>query len=173
MSEAAILNMKENNFTRMMKLVDEVFATRNDPDQLQVDQEVLNKLEYIHPATLSEYNEGNGPGVWLLVVPTTTSLMNEFVSGKISEQELFDRTQPGMEYEALYLCSATALPEYRGKGIAKELCLDSIKRIRATHLIKALFVWPFTEQGDRLAEQVSKETKLPLFKRQPKNRFSS
>lgn len=161
--------MKESNFSRMMKVIEDTFAIRNDPAQLQVDEEVIEKLEKIHPATLSEYDEGDGPCVWILVIPTTTELMNLFVSGSISEQGLFDRTLPGISYDALYLCSATALPEYRGKGIAKKLCLEAIEKIRSQHPIKALFVWPFTEQGNVLAEKLAIETGLTLKKRELKN----
>ena len=83
--------MKESNFTRMMTVIDDTFAMRSDPAQLQVDEAVIEKLAKIHPATLSEYNEGDGPCVWILVIPTTTELMNLFVTGSISEQELLDR----------------------------------------------------------------------------------
>ena len=161
--------MKESNFTRMMTVIDDTFAMRSDPAQLQVDEAVIEKLAKIHPATLSEYNEGDGPCVWILVIPTTTELMNLFVTGSISEQELFDRTLPGMSYDALYLCSATALPEYRGKGIAKRMCLEAIEKIRLQHPIKALFVWPFTEQGNVLAKKLALETGLTLKKREMKS----
>ena len=149
----------------MMQVIDEVFAMRSDPLQLQVNDKVLAKLEQIHPATLSEYNEGEGPCSWVLVIPTTTELMNDFVAGKISEQELFDRTEPGMKYEAIYLCSATTLPEFRGKGITKKLCMDAIGKIQKQYPIKNLFVWTFTPEGDALAENISKKTGLPLLKR--------
>ena len=157
--------MKETNLTRMMKVIEGVFAMRKDPLQLQVNEKVLAKLEQIHPATLSEYNEGNGPAVWVLVIPTTTELMNRFLEEKISEQELFDQTNPGRKYETIYLCSATTLHEYRGKGITKRLCCEAIERIRSEHKIKKLFVWTFTPEGDELAESIARETKLPLLKR--------
>ena len=156
--------MTPSNLSRMLALIDEVFATRNDPAQLQVNEQVIAKLEQIHPATLSEYNEGNGPAVWILLIPTTTELMNLFLTGHISEQELFDRTQPAMQYEAVYLCSATALPEYRGKGHAKKLCLEAIEHIRSQHPLKALFVWPFTKEGNALAEKIAIQSGLPLKK---------
>jgi predicted GNAT family acetyltransferase len=160
--------LKETNFDRMMKIVDDVFATRNDPEQLQVNEEVIEKLQLIHPATLSEYNEGKGPIAWILGIPTTTEIMNLFLSGNISEQQLFDMTEPGMSYDALYLCSATVLPEYRGKGLAKRLCCEAIESIRKQHPLKTLFVWPFTAGGDALAESVSKKAGLPLLKKKTK-----
>lgn len=148
-----------------MQIIEETFAMRSDPSQLQVNDKVLEKLAEIHPATLSEYNEGSGPCSWVLVIPTTAELMNDFLAGKISEQKLFDLTQPGMNYEAIYLCSATTLPEYRGKGITKKLCVDAIDKIRKDFPIKNLFVWAFTKEGDALAEAIAFKTKLPLNKR--------
>ena len=158
--------MALSNFERMIKLAEDVFASRTDPDQLSVDENVIRRLQRIHPATVNEYDDGNGPAVWILMIPTTLDLMNKFLEKKISEKELFELTPLETSYEALYLCSAMALPEYRGKGIAKKLTLQAIERIRKDHPIKAFFVWPFTEQGDALAEKVAGLTGLPLKKKQ-------
>jgi hypothetical protein len=45
---------------RMIRLVGEIFSTRNDPSQLQVDQQIIERLNTLHPATVSEFND-NGP----------------------------------------------------------------------------------------------------------------
>ncbi|MGZ3899186.1 MAG: hypothetical protein ACXVO9_13390 [Bacteroidia bacterium] len=153
------------NFSRMMKVIDEVFATRKDPDQLQVTPQQLKKLEKIHPATLSELSDDNGPLIWVLVIPTTTNVMREFVKGNISEKELLERTNPGDSYECIYLCSASTLPEIRSKGKTKKLCLEAINAIRKDHPVKTLFVWPFTREGNALAETLAKECGLKLLKR--------
>jgi len=149
----------------MMQIIDEVFATRNDPDQLQVTPQQLKKLQKIHPATLTELADENGPVIWVLVIPTTETVMHDFLNGIISEKELLERTQPGDRYDCLYLCSVTTLPEYRGKGQTKKLCLEVISSIRKDHPIKTLFAWPFTKEGERLAEALAKTTGLQLLKR--------
>jgi hypothetical protein len=59
-----------------------------------VNQDVIERLQRIHPATVSEYDDGNGPVAWVLVIPTTTGLMNRFLKCEISEKELFGLTQP-------------------------------------------------------------------------------
>jgi ribosomal protein S18 acetylase RimI-like enzyme len=151
-----------SNFERMLALIDEVFATRSDPDQLQVDETVIEKLQAIHPATLGEYNEGDGPCVWVLVIPTTKEVMNDFLAGRITEQQLLDRTEPGQQFEALYLCSATVLPEYRRRGLALRLCTEAVNAISAQHPVKTLYVWPFTPEGKMLAERVAQTTGLEL-----------
>lgn len=157
--------MSLSNVERMLQLAEEVFAVKNDPDQLNVDQEVIERLQKIHPATVSEFDDGKGPVAWVLLIPTTSFLMDQFLQGRISEKELFERTPLDTKYEALYLCSAMVLEEYRRKGIAKQLILTAIERIRKDHPLKSLFVWAFTEEGDIGAESVSRLTSLPLHKR--------
>ncbi len=157
--------MPSSNFERMIQLADEVFASKNDPDQLDVNQEVIERLQRLHPATVSEYDDGNGPVAWVLLIPTTLDLMNKFLENKISEKELFELTSPGISYEALYLCSAMVLDEYRRKGIAKWLTLHAIEKIRNEHPLKALFVWALSSEGDLGSEAIAHLTALPLHKR--------
>jgi GNAT superfamily N-acetyltransferase len=157
--------MSKNNFERMLQLADEVFAVKNDPEQLDVNQEVLDRLKRIHPAKVGEYDDENGPVAWVLLIPTTLELMHQFLAHTISEKELFDRTPLAIKYDALYLCSALVLEEYRRKGIAKRLTLGAIANIRKDHLLKALFVWTFSKEGDLAAESLARYTSLPLNKR--------
>jgi ribosomal protein S18 acetylase RimI-like enzyme len=157
--------MPQDNYQRMIHLADEVFAVKNDPSQLDVNEEVLKRLRKIHPATVAEETDVNGPVAWVLLIPTSMELMHRFINKEISEKELFNLTQPGTKYEAIYLCSAMVLEEYRRKGIAKRLTLNAIEAIRNDHPIKALFAWPFTKEGDLGGELISKLTTLPLYKR--------
>lgn len=145
-----------------MRIIDDVFATRKDPDQLQVTPGQQKKLLAIHPATLSEYSNDDGPLIWALMIPTTRPVMEEFIQKRISEKQLLDSTSPGEEYDCIYLCSVTTLPEARGQGLTKQLCLDAINAIRTQHPIKTLFAWPFTTGGEKLARSLSNATGLGL-----------
>jgi GNAT superfamily N-acetyltransferase len=157
--------MSLSNFERMIQLAEQVFATKNDPNQLDVNQEVMERLLRIHPATVSEYDDGNGPVAWVLLIPTILDLMNRFLENKISEKEMFYLTPMDITYDALYLCSALVLEEYRRKGIAKQLALNAIENIRKDHPVKSLFVWPFSKEGDLASETLARLTSLPLYKR--------
>jgi GNAT superfamily N-acetyltransferase len=157
--------MANSNLDRLIQLADETFDIKNDPDQLNVNQKVLQRLEKMHPSTVSEEIAGNGPVAWVLVIPTTLALMDRFLEGEISEKDLFKLTPLNISYEALYLCSALVLEEYRRKGITKRLALDAIDSIRKVHPLKALFVWPFTKDGDTAAEKIAELAGLPLLKR--------
>ena len=157
--------INSDNFERMIQLAEQVFATKNDPDQLDVGPEVIERLLKIHPSSVAEYDDGNGPAAWILLIPTTTELMHRFLENKISEKELFEMTPTDTNYEALYLCSAMVLEEHRRKGIAKRLALAAIENIRRNHPIKSLFVWPFSNEGNHASETLARLTELPLYKR--------
>lgn len=157
--------MPLSNFERMILLAEEVFATKDDPDQLDVNNEVIKHLQEIHPATVSEYDDGNGPVAWIILIPTTLELMHQFLEKKISEKELYELTPLNVSYQSLYLCSAMVLDEYRRKGIAKKLILNAIEVIRINHPLKYLFVWTFSKEGERGAEEMARITSLRLFKR--------
>lgn len=156
--------MALSNFERMIQLADEVFAVKNDPSQLDVNQQVIERLQKIHSATVSEQVDGNGPVAWVLLIPTTLDLMNRFLKSEISEKELFDLTPLDTTYETLYLCSALVLEEYRRKGITKQLVINAIENILRDHPLKALFVWAFSKEGDMASETIARLASLPLNK---------
>jgi len=157
--------MSKSNFERLIELSDEVFSSRTDPDQLNVNEKVMEHLQLIHPDTISEYDDGNGPVCWILCIPTTLDLMTQFIDQKISERELYELTPLNSKYEAIYMCSALLLEEFRGKGIAQKLALQAIENIKIDHNIKALFFWAFSKEGEKLAEKLSGLIGLPLYKR--------
>ena len=55
----------------MIQLSDEIFSSRTDPDQLNVNENVMDHLQLIHPDTIAEHDDGNGTICWILCIPTT------------------------------------------------------------------------------------------------------
>jgi len=157
--------MALSNFERMIALVESSFDTKNDPNQLDVNEEVINRLFQIHPSALIEKDDGQGPYIWIVLIPTTNELMQLFLENEITEAELFEKTPIGAQYETIYLCSAMTLQEYRNKGITKQLCLEAIENMRQNNPISSLFVWPFSKEGESLAEKIAIKTGLTLFKK--------
>jgi hypothetical protein len=156
---------QKENLTRMMQLAEEFFGTKNDPSQISITKKAMRRLKNINPGTMAEKSTKKGPVAWVLVIPTTKDLMNQFLAKQINEQELLNKTPLRKKYEALYFCSALVLPEYRGKGIAKNLAVKAVRSIKRTNPIDTLFYWAFSPEGERLAVSVAKEFKLPLLKR--------
>jgi len=154
-----------SNLARMVALADEFFGARADPDQLVVDADVMEKLRGIHPSTLSEACNEDGPIAWVLLIPTTHQRMERFVRGELGERQLLEIPETGPRFEALYLCSALVLPEYRGKGIARRLAADAIEAMVEDFPIKELFVWGFSTEGSALAKSLARSSGLPLYER--------
>lgn len=152
-----------SNYERMMQLAEDTFAVKNDPSQLDVDEEVINHLLKIHPSTVSEKDDGDGPVAWILLLPTTEKIMHQFLNKEITEKELYERTPLNEKYEAVYLCSAMVLEEYRKKGIAKSLTLTALAKILESHNIKYLFVWNFSEEGAASSTSIAKSAALQLL----------
>ena len=157
--------MENSNFERLIALAESVFSTRNDPNQLDVDEAVIERLNKLHPSCVSEFDEGNGPVCWVLLFPTTQALMQAFLKKEISEKELFDLTPLNETYDCLYLCSALVLEEYRRKGIASTLAIRAIHEIQKTHPIQTLFVWAYTPEGDAASKFLASQLNLPLLSR--------
>jgi GNAT superfamily N-acetyltransferase len=158
--------MALSNFERMIQLADDVFAVKSDPSQLDINPGVRKRLLEIHPSTMSEQIDGDGPVAWVLLIPTTIELMNRFLAKNISEKELFELTPLNARYDAIYLCSALVLDEYRRKGITRNLALKAIEQIKEQHRLNAAFVWAFSPEGDLAAESIARLAGLPLFKRE-------
>jgi ribosomal protein S18 acetylase RimI-like enzyme len=154
--------MAEDNLKRLIALAEEFFDVKNDPDQISVDEETRAKLLAIHPNTMTEVRNDDGPIVWILTIPTTTGVMEQFLSKEINEQQILEKTVPGDTYEAVYLCSALVLPEHRGKGMAKRTAVQAVREIQKQHPIKELFAWTFSVEGGGLAVSIAKELGLPL-----------
>ena len=149
----------------MIQLATEFFDVKNDPSQLSIDETVIERLRLIHPATMGEMTDENGPIAWTIAIPTTESVMNRFLEKQINEAELLALTEYEKKFTEVYLCSALVLPEHRGKGFAKQLFCSSIYAIQKKHSVQSLFSWAFSTEGDGLSQTVAKTLGLPLHKR--------
>lgn len=86
-----------DNFKRMIRLADEFFETKNDPSQITITEEVMEQLRSIHPSTMGEIANEQGPLAWTIVIPTTRAIRDQFMKGQIGEAELLKRTLAKIE----------------------------------------------------------------------------
>ena len=149
----------------MIQLAEEFFAVKNDPSQISINKKVMLRLHKIHPSTMTEKRTSRGPIAWILLIPTTRALMDQFIAKEINERELFHKTPLHVKYDSIYLCSALVLPEYRGKGLAKTLMTKAIKSMQKEHPVSCLFSWAFSKEGRKLAVSVARELSLRLYHR--------
>ena len=148
--------MTHDAFEKVLKISEEFFGTAQDPDQMPITRASADKLLSIHPDSVIYKFDGEGnPIAWMVTVPTSTEVMERFLKGDISERELLDEAARDKKFEALYLCGAFVLPEYRKKGYAKELSLEAIRTISAGKELP-LYAWIYSPEGKKLADSVSK-----------------
>jgi hypothetical protein len=101
----------------------------------------------------------------LIRFPSTTEQGQSFLSKSINELQILQKTLPGCQYEAAYLCSALVLPEHRGKGLAKRSAIQAVRNIQKHHQIRELYAWTFSPEGEGLAVSIARELGLPLHLR--------
>ena len=153
------------NLKRMLDLVDEVFESKSDPNQLSFTEEDMEHLQALHPACLNEHANEDGPYAWISIFPTSSDLANKFVGGKSTERELFDKTLElnPTQLNTVYLCSALVLPEFRKNMIAFTTTIQAIEGMKNNLPIHQLLVWPFSHEGEQLAKKIAKASQLPLL----------
>ncbi|HXK36492.1 MAG TPA: hypothetical protein VJ553_02830 [Candidatus Paceibacterota bacterium] len=138
-----------------MEIAERIFGTRQDPDQIPINRKSLRKLMTLSPEAIQhKLDERGEPIAWVVVVPTTKELMEEFLQGRLTERQLFDRTEPRNEYDALYFSSAITVPEHRRRGIAIELFQRAVERIPHPSDV-AIFAWPTTDDGRAMAKALA------------------
>ncbi len=143
---------------KMIAYTEAHFKTGIDPTQIPVSKESRKKLNALSPYCLCvEVNDKREPISWRVSIPTTKELAYDFLEGKITEKEMFDRTPVGIAHNALYLASSSTIPEYRRQGLAKKLLKLSIEKFKATEPIELIFAWPYSKEGSGLLTSVSKE----------------
>lgn len=153
------------NLKRMLALIDEVFETKSDPHQLSFTEDDMEHLARLHSNCLNELANEDGPYAWISIFPTNLELANDFIGGKSTERELFDKTVTLMpsQFNTVYLCSALVLPEFRRSNLAFNVSCEAVQAMKNTFQIEHLLVWPFSEEGERLAKKIAEAVQLPLL----------
>jgi hypothetical protein len=148
-------------FAKMRRIAEAFYGSAHDPDQIQITELMQQKLATLHPQSVHYKLIENEPVSWVVVVPTTKDLANQFMQQEITERGLLDRTQPQEVYDALYLCSAFTVPPYRQKGLATKLLNQAIKSMPLTQNA-LLFGWVFSPEGEALHYALSREQGLKI-----------
>lgn len=156
--------MNKEAFDKMLKISEEFFGTATDPDQIPISKDSGGKIRSIHPETILYKFNGDDPIAWEMIIPTSLSIMDDFLHKKISERDLFEIAVEEKKFEALYLCSAFVLPKYRGKGYAKELVMKGIVALSQNKELP-LYCWIYSNEGKNLVDSLSKTLRKTIQNR--------
>ncbi len=145
--------MDQEILRKIRETTERYFETAADPEQMQISEWTTKRLLDLHPLALNVWIENGEPISWTTSIPTSRESAERFLRGEINERELTDDVVPHERYEALYLCAAFTIPEYRGKGYATELFAEAIANIPLAD-DAIIFAWIWSEEGDRLVKRL-------------------
>jgi len=145
--------MDERILEKTLDIAEQFFGSQEHPDYIPITRESDQKFERINPNFMVYKLKDGEPISWILVLPTSLDLMNKFIKGDINERQLLDLTKPEEKFEALYLCSAFTVPEYRKQGYVIEMFKGVVKTIPLKDNF-SLFAWPVTKEGRKLTEKL-------------------
>ena len=152
---------QEKLMEEMRTIAEKYFGTLDDPEQIPINKASADKLMKLDPHSVTYRLVDGHPVSWVIVLPTSRTLAQDFVAGKISEHELFDRTEPQEIYDALYFCSAFTILEYRRQGLAAALNREAYNKI--PHTEDCYYCcWPFSVEGERLAKEMANKWGIDL-----------
>jgi|GEM_PF-1534925 hypothetical protein len=161
---------KEEDFIQLTRLLETHFETNQDVNQMQINDANTNWIRDNFPECLHIIVIENKVIGVTLIFPSTCSLMQDFVSGKISEATLGEKSKEEIRHyddmEAIYICFAFVLSEHRRQGLSFTSMLKSIQAILPSHKRIDLFGWIFSAAGGELTKKLSDALKLNLFCRE-------
>ena len=147
----------------MIELAEIQFNAKTDPKQISFTENDMEYMQSLHPACMNEISNEEGPICWVTVIPTSKEIMTKMLQGEINENQLLQNTTLDTPLQAIYLCSALTLPEFRMQNITFNVTVKAIQKMKENHPIEALFAWPFTVEGQRLSQKIASQLQLPIF----------
>lgn len=97
---------------------------------------------------------------WSFAFPTNQILMEQFLSNKITEKELFWSTKKDSNYDAIYFCAMYVYPEYRSLPLALKLIYKCIDPLLKEGI--CIFYDPYSSQGEILGKFIKRRNKYQI-----------
>jgi hypothetical protein len=141
-----------------LEMAESIFETDAHPDQMQATPENFQKLKSLDVnSILYQVKDDNEPIAWVVVMPTQRAVAEKFITGTINEQEFLDNTEPAESYDAVYICAAATLPEYRRKGVASDLVKTALYRL-PLKVDYEIYSWPTSAEGAEGLKKLGQKT---------------
>ena len=140
-------------FEEVDKTARDFFGLQEDSTQIAADQKTYEYSLQIGGCSIIALENGKLLG-WGFAFPTNRKLMDQFINGNITENQLFWMTKKDDNYDAIYLCAIFVYEEYRRSGLGSKIlnaCIDPLLKKDV-----CIFYEPYTEEGKKLGESAFK-----------------
>jgi hypothetical protein len=151
----------------LREMLEAYFDTEHDPKQMPINQEVHQWIKIHIPecAILIKHNDAVVGSTFIL--PCSLALMEAFIHGKLNEAQLLEHVRVNQinyqNMQAIYFCAAFIVSPHRGKGLAFQALLSSIKQITPKGKKLPLFYWAYSPAGKQIAEKLAMTLNVGLF----------
>ena len=127
-------------------------------DETMVEPTIKNseKLIFLEKNNFVCYKADNKPVAWSLVLPTSRENAEKFLSGVITESELFNESIKKPSFESLYLFAVITMPNYRKNGLGSSLMKYQILYFKKKYQVNDFYAWILSLEGEKLAESLKK-----------------
>ena len=129
-SDNGIVNLEDLEETR--NISEDYFGTQDDPNQIPTTQETRDWIYKNAKDYLNIIRDNNEIIGYTFLLPCNKKLMQDFISKKINEAELFKKIKK-LDFkkypETIYLCASILKEEFRGKGLSTIAAIKTIKKV--------------------------------------------
>lgn len=139
----------DRRFEDIDRIAKEFFEIDKDPSQIDADEKTFLYSLEIGGNTLAAL-EGDKMIGWSFAFPTNKILMEQFLSNKITERELFWSTKKDPNYDAIYFCAMYVYPEYRSLSLAIKLIRKCINPLLKEGI--CVFYDPYSSAGAKIGD---------------------
>jgi hypothetical protein len=172
MSEYQFLNANQISpveWNQLSAMIEAFYNTEQDPEQMPIRPNSTGKnwISTRIPECAVIIKMGDELVGNTLVLPCTQALMQDFITGQINEAQLVEKIrEEEITYETMqtiYSCSAFIVPEHRGKGLAMQALIHSIKSITTRKI--PIFYWEYSTVGKIITEKYAACLGVELYVR--------
>ena len=150
-------------------LAESYFHTEEDPTQLKASESNFSWIYYNFPQCMNIIKDAQKVIGLTFILPCTKIYMDDFLSKKMNECELFHKIQTTVHFgnfETIYVCLAYLKPAYRKLGLTLQSFIDSIQKLLVKKNNAELFYWAYSLEGKQLAEKIGEKLRMRLRDKQ-------
>ena len=146
-------------------LAESYFHTEEDPAQLKANEVNFSWIYYHFPQCMNIIKDAQKVIGLTFILPCTQVSMDDFLSKKINECELFQNIQTTVDcdqFETIYVCLAYLTPKYRKRGLALKSLTDSVGKLLTKQKSAVVFYWAYSPEGKKLAAKIGGKLGISL-----------
>jgi hypothetical protein len=159
-------SMSKDEADKLIRKIEEAFGTPEDPTQAPPSIEQFKGLQNIDPYSfLLRRNDAGEVVGWSAIVPVSKQLADDFVTGKINENQIIAEAPKNPAYDALYYWAFYSDEAARQKGETINLAEAQYRKLIERHpTIRDHVAWGYSEEGAQFMHRMEQDLGIRIRK---------